>query len=78
MWESDADNNIVIEVIYPNFDLFRFLICRSEGTRYSNFIHETVLLEQRETEEFMHAAREKGLPVKELPRKNCICFSASM
>jgi len=67
MWESDADINMMIEVVYPSFEAFKLLICRSEGTRYANFIHEMVLLEQRETEDFMHAAKARGLSVKELP-----------
>ena len=67
MWESDADINMMIEVVYPNFEAFKLLICRSEGTRYANFIHEMVLLEQRETEDFMHAAKAKGFSVKGLP-----------
>lgn len=67
MWEIEADANMIEEVVYPNFDSFKLLICHSAGTKYENYIHELVMLEQRETIAFMEAAKAKGIPVKEIP-----------
>lgn len=66
MWESGADLTLVKEIIYPHFDAFKLLLCRSEGTRYADYLHEMVLLEQRETLIFMEEARKRGIPVKEV------------
>lgn len=66
MWEGDADVNLMLNVVYPNYDAFKLLICRSEGTRYANYLHELVMLEQRETVAFMEAAKKRGVPVKEI------------
>ena len=66
MWESGADTGLIVNVVYPNFDAFKLLICRSEGTRYADYLHQLVLLEQRETIAFMEAAKKKGIEVKEM------------
>ena len=34
--------NYFINYIYDNFDAFKLVICCSEGTRYSNYVHELV------------------------------------
>lgn len=60
MWESGADTGLIVNVVYPNFDAFKLLICRSEGTRYADYLHQLVLLEQRETIAFMEAARRRA------------------
>lgn len=66
MWESSADVNLIMDVVYPNFDAFKLLVCRSEGTRYADYLHELVMLEQRETIAFMEAVKKRGIPVKEI------------
>lgn len=66
MWASGADLQMVMEVIYPHFDAFKLLICRSEGTRYARYLHDLILLEQEETLAYMEAARAQGVPVKDV------------
>lgn len=66
MWESGADLGLIMEVVYPNFDAFKLLICCSEGTRYATYLHDLVMLEQEETMAFMDAARQRGIPVKDV------------
>ncbi|MDO5298030.1 MAG: helix-turn-helix domain-containing protein [Clostridia bacterium] len=66
LWEGDTEVRLMREIVYPNFDAFKLLVCRSEGTRYANFLHELVMLEQRETELFMDEMRRRGLPVKDI------------
>lgn len=66
IWEGGAETGLIMEVVYPNFNAFKLLICRSEGTKYANYLHELVMLEQRETIAFMAIAKERGVPVKEV------------
>lgn len=77
IWESGADVNLIMNVVYPNFDAFKLLICCSEGTRYATYLHDLVMLEQTETFAFMDAAREKGIPVKNVrPEEMHLLMSA--
>lgn len=66
MWSNGADAALILEVVYPNYDAFKLLICCSEGTRYADYLHELVMLEQRETLAFMEEAKKRGVPVKEV------------
>lgn len=66
MWEMGADADLILDVVYPNYDAFKLLICRSEGTRYADYMHELVMLEQEETLLFMEEAKKRGVPVKEV------------
>lgn len=66
MWEGGAELGLIMDVVYPNFDAFKLLICRSEGTKYANYLHDLVMLEQTETVAFMQAAKEYGVPVKDV------------
>lgn len=66
MWNNHAEAAMITEVVYPHFDAFKLLICCSEGTRYACYLHELVVLEQKETLAFLDAARERGVPVKDI------------
>ncbi|MGL5437312.1 MAG: TetR/AcrR family transcriptional regulator [Lachnospiraceae bacterium] len=66
MWENGKELKVLLEQIYGHYDVYKLLICCSEGTRYSNYIHDFVLLEQQETLSYMEAAREKGIPVHDV------------
>ena len=45
------------------------LNCCSSGTKYENFIHDFVVLEQKETLQFMEAARKCGVPVRTIDER---------
>lgn len=66
VWNSGADVEMILQVVYPNFDLFKLIICKAEGTRYAHFIHELVEMEQKETLNFMEEAKKRGISVKEI------------
>ena len=77
MWESGADIHLIMEVVYPNFDAFKLLICRAEGTCYADYLHDLVMLEQKETFAFMEAAKKKGILVNEVrPEEMHLLMSA--
>ena len=52
--------NYFINYIYDNFDAFKLVICCSEGTRYSNYVHELVELEVSQTEKYYQQLRQLG------------------
>ncbi len=66
MWDGRGETGLILDVVYPEFEAFKLLICRCEGTKYASFLHDMVMLEQKETLAFMDAARKKGFPVKEV------------
>lgn len=77
MWENGADARMVREVIYPHYEEFKLLVCCSQGTKYADFLHELVMLEQRETIAFMEEAKKRGIPVKEIsPKEMHLLMSA--
>lgn len=66
MWNQGTELAMVVDVVYQNFDAFKLLLCRSEGTKYAGWLHDCVMLEQQETLAYLEAARKKGVPVREV------------
>lgn len=66
MWEDGADLAGFLDLIYRHFDAFKLLVCRSDGTRYERFIHDCVMIEQKETLAYLDEARRRGIPVKDI------------
>ena len=64
MWDGEGETGLILDIVYPEFDSFKLLVCRSEGTKYASFLHDLVMLEQEETLKFMEVARKKGFSVK--------------
>ena len=52
--------NRFINFIYDNFDTFKLLICYSEGTKYSNYVHDLVEVEIAQTEIYYDRLRQLG------------------
>ncbi|MGX8708697.1 TetR/AcrR family transcriptional regulator [Caproiciproducens sp. R1] len=77
MWRDSAEIRYFLDLIYGHFEEFKLLLCCSSGTKYENFIHDFVMLEQKETLEYMEAARKRGIPVREIePRELHLLLSA--
>lgn len=49
-----------LDYIYENFDALKLLICRSDGTKYQDFLHELVRLEVERSGEYYRQLREAG------------------
>lgn len=64
MWQEETDLKMMIDLVYENFQEFKLILCCSEGTRYVNFLHDFTMVEQEETMAYMDAARERGVPVR--------------
>lgn len=77
MWNSGSDMRMILTLVYGHFDVFKLLLCCSEGTRYAGFLHEFIMLEQKETLDYMEAAREKGVAVQQIePRELHLLMTA--
>lgn len=55
-----------LDYIYDNFDAFKLVICRADGTRFENFIHDLVELDLEETVRFYDEAAKQGGPQSEI------------
>lgn len=77
MWTNSSGLTMLLNVIYENFDAFKLLLCCSEGTKYADFTHEFVSMEQQETLAYLEAARAKGIPVNDVkPEEMHLLLSA--
>ncbi len=69
LWTDQSETVRMMEYIYDNYDAFRLIICRSQGTRYADFTHEMAQLEEDVTLKYMKALKGKGAPVKTVNKK---------
>lgn len=37
MWYQGTELTMMMNLVYENFDVFKLLLCRSEGTKYANW-----------------------------------------
>ena len=65
MWQ-DTEIDMIREVVYPNLDAFRLVLCCSQGTRYENFVDNLVKEHQTIMLDVLERLREKGVPVKDI------------
>ena len=54
------------DVIYPHDDEFKLLFQKAEGTKYSNFIHDMVRIQQKDMMDALAYMRERGTPVQDI------------
>lgn len=59
----------MLNYVYDNYDAFKLLIECSEGTGYSDFIHQLVVREVESTYTYMDTLRKMGHPVEPLNKK---------
>ena len=65
MWR-DSEIDMMREVVYPNLDAFRLILCSAQGTRYENFIDDLVVENQKTMMEVFDNLRAQGVPVKDV------------
>ncbi len=49
-----------MEYIYDNFDIFKLIICRSDGTSYQNYVHDLVELDVKVASKYFEMLRNMG------------------
>lgn len=56
----------MVDYVYDNYDVFKLILCCSEGTRYDHMIHEMVEVEVKATHDFIRVLTEMGQEVPEI------------
>ena len=67
-----------VEYIYDNFDIFKLIICCSQGTPYEHFIHNMVEVEVDSTLRYMEVLRRLGKDIPPLSRSLCHIIASGM
>lgn len=67
-----------LDYIYDHYDSFKLILCCSEGTPYSNFIHQMVEVEVENTYKFIDVLRTLGHEVPEIDKKLCHMIASGM
>lgn len=64
-WDSGRDAKLAVAYIYDHLDAFRLIICKSQGTKYENFLHDLAMLEEETTLAFMDILKKQGVRIKD-------------
>jgi len=68
-WDSGKDAELAMSCVYDDLDAFRLIVCRSQGTKYENFLHDLAVLEEETTMRFMGMLREQGVKLNDFSEK---------
>ncbi|WP_408072598.1 TetR/AcrR family transcriptional regulator [Butyrivibrio sp. JL13D10] len=69
MWGDSDQAGLIVELIYKNFKANKLLFCKSEGTKYEDYLHEVVTKVQTATLTFMKEIEDKGIVVNHVDEK---------
>lgn len=69
MLEAGGDARLAITYIYDNLAAFRLLICKSQGTKYENFLHDLAVLEGNVTLSFMEMLQGQGVRLNDFSER---------
>ena len=73
-WEENEETVWVTKYVYEHYRSFKLLVCRSQGTRFENFVHELALLEEETTLKYLRKLQKCGVKVKPLSKKELHLF----
>jgi hypothetical protein len=73
-WDENEETVWTIQYIYEHYQAFKLLICKSQGTRFENFTHELVLLEEESTIKYMRKLKKLGIRINRVPKKELLLF----
>ena len=68
-WEDRDETLRVMTFMYDHLDEFKLIVLKSQGTKYESFVHELAVLEENTTWRYMEVLKEKGMPVKDIDRR---------
>ncbi len=57
---STGELMLMLDYIYENFDVFRLILCCSDGTKFENYIHHLVEVEATSTVKFIALLKRNG------------------
>lgn len=66
---SQRVTNELIDYIYEHFDNIKLLICSSGGTKYDDFIHRLVAIEEKATFKYIEEMNKSGINIPEIDCK---------
>lgn len=67
LWKLSEDTiQQIIRYIYDHFEIFKLLLMRSDGTKYSTFLDDVVSFDVRETKKLIGELKARGIPVHDL------------
>lgn len=69
VWETSNETAWIMKYVYDNFDAFKLIVCKAEGTRYENFLHDAAQLGEESTLAFMDQFRSKGIKLNNFSTK---------
>lgn len=69
MWGDNDQARLIVELIYKDFDAHKILFCKSDGTKYEDYLHEIVTKVQTATLTFMNEIEDKGIQVNHVDEK---------
>ncbi len=67
--ETGHDASLAIAYIYDHLDAFRLIICKSQGTKYENFVHDLAVMEEGMTLSFMDKLKKQGVKLRDFSEK---------
>ena len=67
--ETGHDASLAIAYIYDHLDAFRLIICKSQGTKYENFVHDLAVMEEGMTMSFMDKLKKQGVKLRDFSEK---------
>lgn len=68
-WGNSKDAELMFSYIYDHIDAFRLLVCKSQGTKYENFLHDFAVLEEKTTIYFMDILKAQGVHINDFSVK---------
>jgi AcrR family transcriptional regulator len=67
LWKLTESTVIqIIEYVYVNFDVFKLLLMRSEGTKYATFLNDVVCYDVNEMQRLIAEIKKRGIVVNDL------------
>ena len=77
IWETGQDAKRAVAYIYDHLDAFRLIVCKSQGTKYENTLHDLAVLEEELTLSFMEVLKKQGVKVKNFCEKELHLLTTS-
>ena len=69
MWQDNEQAQIIVKLIYNDFDAHKLLFCKSDGTKYENYLHSIVTKVQEATLSFKDELEANGVHVNKVDEK---------
>ncbi len=69
LWNNSDEIVWIMEYIYDNLKAFKLLVCRSQGTRLENYVHELAILEEQNTRQYMEKLKSIGAEINLITEK---------